>query len=204
MIITKDEYSLKNELDWQPLIQGQSNFTTHLLYKSSDSELRSRRSIPYILFCSLFFIAGSWLFFFVILDNPVYRHGKPLFSEEEFWSDLFTIGLSATFVAGSVSGFLCRKEVSINQFECSVCISDVYFLSEKKTTILLTDIKVLQLLRRLDKDDEGDDYWSYELNLVQHDLNRVNLLSHRGKKRIIEDAELLSNFIQKHIVSEIY
>jgi len=200
MIIPKDEYNLKHKLDWELLTKATANFTTHILYINAKNELRSKRTLFCILFLFLFFSVGSWLLLFVTLDDPFYRSGQAMFSDEGFWGDMLSLGLSIAFIFGGASGLLYNKEVTVKPNSGSIDIVDVHFFNEKKRVVFLVEVKILQLIKHFNESDD-DSYYSYELNLVLNDLSRINIIAHGGEKRAIKDAKLLSEFINKQITS---
>ena len=137
-----------------------------------------------------FVCVGSWLLMFTLFADPVYRNGGELFSADNFWPDIFSCLLGASFILGAMSLILCNREVVVGGG--TVKVVDVKLFKEALQEIPFGDLDSLQLLK---KDGESSNAaWLYELNLIKRDMSRVNLLSHGGEKRVIEGADLLSKF----------
>jgi len=202
MIISKDEADSKDNIDWTALVTATANFTTQILYLDSNRQIRSKRTIFFILFASAFFLVGTWLLFFITLGDPVYRQGGAIFSDAGLWGDVFSLLLSLAFVLGSMHMLLCGQEILVEGNNGSIDIVNVFFFKADKRTIVLEDVEALQLLGHLS--GSGDDsYWAYELNAVLYDSSRVNILAHGGERRMIKDAQLLSDFVLKPLLSNL-
>jgi len=61
---------------------------------------------------------------------------------------------------------------------------------------VLDDVRAVQVIReRVTSSDSGKSYDSYEINLVEADGNRLNLVDHSNQAVIREDARALGAFL---------
>lgn len=201
-MISADESSLKQRLDWNPLNQSTANFTTDKLFIDSRNRIRSRRTVFYTLFLLVFFTVGSWLLWFVTLASPVYRQGGAMFSEAGFWGDILAMVISVSFICLSTFMLLCYKEVLIEPNGAAINFIDMRFLKEEKRMVPLANVEALQLLKHYNTSSKNG-YWSFEVNVVLKDLSRVNVLAHGGENNAKKDAKTLARFINKPLLSNI-
>ncbi|WP_250656959.1 hypothetical protein [Alkalimarinus coralli] len=71
-------------------------------------------------------------------------------------------------------------------------------LSKQKDAVRLADIQALQLLsERCTSSGNGSrrSYYSYELNLILNDGKRINVMDHGNKAALVEDAKVISIFL---------
>lgn len=59
---------------------------------------------------------------------------------------------------------------------------------------MLDDICAIQLISEYCSGDDSS-YYSYELNLVLKDASRINVIDHGNKTRILEDTQILADFL---------
>lgn len=63
----------------------------------------------------------------------------------------------------------------------------------------LEDIHALQLLSEYCRGGKKRSYYSYELNLVLRNGRRINVMDHGDCKKLREDAQTLSEFLDKPV-----
>lgn len=68
----------------------------------------------------------------------------------------------------------------------------------KKNYASLNRIVALQIIGETITDDDGD-YKSFELNIVLDDASRLNVIDHGNLNTIIDDTEILSDFLNAPI-----
>ena len=70
----------------------------------------------------------------------------------------------------------------------------VYDKEELKAFIKLEDIHAIQLISEYISGEKSS-YYSYELNLVLKDAGRINVIDHGNDGVIINNAKILSRFL---------
>lgn len=70
-----------------------------------------------------------------------------------------------------------------------------------KPDVELSNIQCLQLFKHRVKGSKGNGYKCYQLNIVMHNGDRVTVMNHGGKREIIRDAHLLSDYLEIPLVT---
>ncbi len=184
------ETSIKNNVEITPLKPGGSNFKTHALVKSSSSQLRYRPSVGGALFGFLFFGVGLGFVIFNLIFEDGLMYNPSLFN-------LFGLafGLIFALAGGYILYHLYKPRVFDKQ-------SGYYYKGynfkpnerELEHQFKLNTIAAVQIIGETIRDSDGS-YGSYELNLVLEDGTRRNVVDHGSLKTIIDDAHIVSEFL---------
>jgi hypothetical protein len=73
---------------------------------------------------------------------------------------------------------------------------EVFDKSRLKCFAKIEDIYAIQLISEYCRSDKSS-YYSYELNLVLGDGERINVVDHGNKRKIKEDAQKLAEFLDR-------
>ncbi|MFC0604342.1 hypothetical protein [Winogradskyella pulchriflava] len=195
-VIEARENNLENVSDMssrvsvQPLKPGGSNFQTHVLVEKSSSKIIYRPSTGGILFVLLFFGIGLGFVIYNLFDSTGQVASPSLIN---FFS--LTFGLIFTFFGSYMMFYLFKPRVFDRHL-------GFYYKSYKfkphhvnlVNQIRLNNIIAIQIIGETIRDDDGS-YGSFELNLVLDDNTRRNVVDHGNLKSIINDAHILSDFL---------
>lgn len=172
---------IKKTTSVQPLKHGGASFKTHKL-KSSGNSIKYVATIGGVLFCLLFLIIGLIVLFIAI---------KPAFINQSFkninWF-LILFGLIFSFAGGSILVDKLKPRV-FNKTK------NIYYKSfSSSSSTPLNKIIAIQILGETVRGKDST-YGSFELNLVLSDASRLNVVDHGNLKSVINDAYILSKFL---------
>ncbi|WP_055445839.1 hypothetical protein [Lacinutrix mariniflava] len=181
-----DIKTIKQNVSTKPCFDGGANFKTHYLAKTSRG-YAFKASIGAILFTLIFIIVGISLLvggcYYLIINNEYFKY-------------LMQILVGSVF---SAAGFyflfhFFKPRVfnkNTNRFYKGFGNKDN---RHSKSNIPLNNIIALQIIGETIEDDDGH-YKSFEINLVLNDASRINVVDHGNLDKIIDDAEILSEFL---------
>ena len=189
---TKSE--MDSKIDWSPLKQGGTNIKTHKLVEIDSQRMEYKGTIGFVLFGLLFIVVGLGLASFVFIEGV------------SFWIIMFGLLFSAPgayilkiafspIVFDKTEGYFWKGKVSPRQ------ASDI---SEIKTIVELEKIHGIQVIKEFIKDhNKGRDtsYYSYEINLILHSGDRLNVVDYGKEASILEDASQLSKFLNVRVLT---
>lgn len=208
-----DPIALKTE--WKPMTNGGANFQTHKLRQVSDSRVEFDPTFMGVGFSIIFILTGLFVFVPLVLFACVI----PLFSMfSEANGSSMQISLSGGGCCGGLFGLLF---IGLGYYMFSNILRPIVFDLDKdrfwkglrepaeldnKTSCSLDAIHAIQLIgewnkRRSDRKDVS--FYSYELNLVLPDGNRIHAVEHGDLKQIWEDAKVLGTFLNKPVWDDI-
>jgi len=181
----KSVENIKKSVSIKPLQPGGSNFKSHKLEQVSTSKLKYKPTVGAVIFCLLFLIIGL-----VVLGIAL----KPLLHilnlRNVNWF-LIIFGSIFSIVGGAILFTMCKPRVFNKQ-------NNIYYKSyisnNSKHSIRLNSIIAIQIIGETIKSDNGS-YGSFELNLVLNDGTRKNVVDHGNVKSIIDDAYIISKFL---------
>ena len=192
---------LAMSIQWTPIKGGGSNFGTHKLVEKSPNEAVFQATLGAKLFSFAFIFAGVSVPVFTLVpfqDDPV---GNPVGMSEILFISLFGL------VFAGVGIFMLRSYIKPVKFDKM----NGYFWKgwkapqpynsgneQLKDAVRLVDIHALQVISEYIRGDKKS-YYSYELNLVLKNGERVNVIDHGNKNKVIEDANRLANFLGKPV-----
>jgi len=193
---------------WVSTGASASSNRTHKLVQINSNRIEFKASFQEKAASFSFFIIGALVVFAPIYGFIFHIYG--LISDTSVV--LSMIGMGLIFMsAGAYLFYIAIKPIVFDK-------KDGYFWKgrvEPKNVLIkksidddwvaLNKIHALQLINRRIRGSTDTDghrsssYYSYELNLVLDDGTRLNVLAHGNKYFIIEDAKVLSKFLQKPI-----
>ena len=68
-------------------------------------------------------------------------------------------------------------------------------LMQLKKSARISEIAALQIIPERISGSKGGSYTSWEINLVSHDAQRLNVMDHGNRQSIVEDAQKLGEFL---------
>ncbi|WP_299362417.1 hypothetical protein [Winogradskyella sp.] len=184
------EDSIVKSVDVSPLKSGGSNFKTHALVEKSSSRIIYRPSIGGALFVLVFIAIGMGF----VIYNLVSESGQ--FSDPSLLNFLgLTFGLMFAFVGAYMMFHLFKPRV----FDKQLGFYHKSYKFKPETRYLtnqfeLNRIIAIQIIGETITDEDGS-YGSFELNLVLEDGTRRNVVDHGNLKSIIDDAHVISDFL---------
>lgn len=192
------EDPLAESIGWTPVKGGGSNFRTHTFFEESHNRVGFKATPGAKLFSGLFMLVGLGVA--VGISWSELQNGTPLFDVQMLFPIIFGL---IFFGAGF---FMYRSFAKPVIFDKLVGYywkgwkaPERYSGTEPpKNAVRLDDIYAIQLLSEYIRGDKRS-YYSYELNLVTKDGNRLNVVDHGKKGHLIQDANKLSKFLDKPI-----
>ena len=165
-----DELAFKTS--WKPLVGGGTNFCTHRLQKSTSTfagDLLSFKTTIAAMLFSAFVIVLGICFFASWAGDP--------------WAILALL----------FSGFGIWQFWNM-QREQSVFDRSSRRLTKRGKTYNLHQVSAIQLIREHCSGNDSS-YYSYELNLICSDGERINIVDHGSLHAIRKDAEVLADYL---------
>ncbi len=184
----------KNEVAVTPLKYGGANFKTNTLIQKSSSKLVYKPTISVGLFCFVFIAVGLGVFFFSLLKN--YQNSFE-FTLDNWMPLLF--GLCFAVAGGFMvyqfyKPIVFDKQLGLFYESYNFKLHNSKATKNKNNVIRLKNIIALQIIGEHISSDNGN-YKSFELNLVLDNNTRKNVIDHGNLKAIINDASILSAFL---------
>ena len=162
------------KISWEPLVGGGTNFCTHRLRAKSDARsdlIEFEITIAAILTIVVFFaacLAG-------LVGAASSGDGLPM---------LASIAMMGFCIWWAFQ--LVGDQTIFDRSSCSFV--------RKGITSSLENIRAIQLIREYVRGNRSS-YYSYELNLVCSNGDRINIVDHGSLRAIREDAEILANYL---------
>lgn len=186
--VLHDEVAMKTE--WTPLCKGGSNFCTHTLQKSSPNLVEFKARYLALAFPCAFMAIGLGVIASIFSpEAPANKYGI-----------LFLVIFGVFFFLGGFFFFYVMKRSS--NFDKNI---GFYWkghansfrghqITTSQKSCKLDRIHAVQLLRKKCTSDDGS-YYSYELNLILKDGQRLNVIDHGKLEQLRADTEILSEFL---------
>lgn len=192
---------LASKIDWNPAKRGGASFKTHNLVKTKYDRIEFHASKGAKLFCGVFMLVGlGVLIVFFPFD---FSTSKFYFDENKIIPAL--VGLFFSIVGGGMLYFGTAPIVFDKQsnlfWKGRKSPHKMYrrsYTPKNKNSVELENIHALQLLSEYCSSNKSS-YYSYELNLILNNGERINVIDHGSKNKIREDAETLSQFLGKPV-----
>ncbi|EPR73641.1 hypothetical protein ADIWIN_1278 [Winogradskyella psychrotolerans RS-3] len=185
--------TIEPKVSTSPLKPGGANFKTNVLIQASPSKLIYKPSIGAAIFSFIFLAVGLGVLFYGIF--PLFQDNSS--SDSINWF-LVIFGLIFAGAGGFMFYIFYKPRVFDKQ-------QGLYYTSyafkghqsrrnQSEDYLPLQSIVAIQIIGEHVKSDDGS-YKSFELNLVLDDASRRNVVDHGSLKSIINDAEMLSEFL---------
>ena len=180
---------------WYPAASGGTNFRTRCLKAISSDCLAFKPSLGAMLFALIFGLIGGALFLFMLV--VLILSGKP--SAEILLPMLFGV----LFAGGG--GLIWRhmtKPIVFDRARGSFWVGH----GASEQNLPLQQIHALQMVSEFctsrsssfdDDHSRSSSYYSYELNLILPNGQRINVIDHGNYNALREDAETLASFLKR-------
>jgi hypothetical protein len=184
------------QTDWTPVKAGGSSFQSHKLVVTDSNRVEFRATIGAKAFYLIFLFAGIVVFLGFVAAR---------LSAGNFAFDIGTIipllvGLVFAFIGGSMLYFGTAPVVFDKPkgyfWKGRKSPDEVIDISSIKNFTELSKIHALQLISEYCRTNKNS-FYSYELNLVLENADRINVVDHGNKNNLMEDAQSLSRFLGK-------
>jgi hypothetical protein len=182
---------------WTPLKRGGANFRDYKLVKTSVYRLEFRATAQAVLFYSVFLLGGLVPMIGITYSNI----------------SKGTLGLNADTIIPLVLGAIFAAVGGVMlYFETIPVVFDrmrgcfwkghgapavATGKAALKSYAEFSRIHALQIISELCRGKKNSTYYSYELNLVLDDGQRINVADHGNLQKLREDAVTLSQFLGK-------
>ena len=181
---------------WTPAKGGGANFRTQKLVVVNSYRIEFRASIEAKIFYAIFLLAG--LAMIIGLSYSRFSRGTFQFNADTIMPLL--IGAVFAAIGGAMLYFGTRPVVFDKMRGCfwkgRTPPNEVIDHTALKHYSEFNRIHALQIVSELCR-GKNSSYYSYELNLVLADGQRVNIVDHGNLKKLREDAKTLAEFLGK-------
>lgn len=177
---------------WEPIASDSSNFQTQKLVKGVNGILKIRPTFELIFFNLIFILIGLFalfigIIFFLLADAPMSYGG------------IIPTIVGGVFLCFGVSGMMPKKTAVFNLKHSLFSKEADDFRQNRQISFVqihgLQLIEVFHPAHRMHHNSRSHSYYSYELNLILKNSERVNLMSHGDKEAIILDAKQLAGYL---------
>lgn len=182
------------KIDWRPLNRNGSNFCTHRLVEVATDrvEFRATQGVKLV---SLLFV-GAGIISLIILQQSGHLSREFLINGEHFIR-FFPVSMGLLFLIVGCCTFYFGTTPIVFDKQIGYfwkCRSEIFIEAVAKNYVRLEKIRALQLLSKYFRDSDGS-YYSYELNLVLDNGDRMNVVVHGDSDQLREDAGVLATFL---------
>ena len=186
------------QTEWKPSKGGGTSFRTHKLVKINADRMEFKATLGSKLFSCVFLLVGVAVLtgFTVSMLSP---------NADSLDSGMIVFLLLGCVFAGIGGGMLYFGTSPVVFDKRRGCFwkgrRDPSQLLNKKSIkhyAELDNIHALQLISEYCRSNKNS-YYSFELNLVLNDGNRINVIDHGNKEKIRQDAGILSVFLGKPV-----
>jgi hypothetical protein len=183
------EDPMARQADWNPAKGGGVNYRTHNLTEVNSNRLEFRASLVTKLLCLLFILFGVGMLSILYFEFFSQRTNTQALGFVGLL--LITIGVymlyanTAPIVFDKQKGFFWKGRKAPDEMSNGETLKDAVRLGE---------IQALQLISEYCKGNKSS-YFSYELNLVLKNGQRINVIDHGNRNKLRENAATLSAFL---------
>ena len=187
---------IATQTDWSPLKRDGFNFCKHRLKKKDFHQMVFRPTVGYRLFCGIFLAVGVGVPIADLSNWPSFSANKDDWILPIFGLVFAGIGGGMMFFALSPIVFDKRRRYF---WRGRSRPEQVENLDKSKKVVKLDSIHALQIISEWvtssSRNGGSRSYRSYELNLVLKDSRRINVSNHGKGQKLLEDAQVLSNWL---------
>ena len=186
------------QTEWTPLKRSGSNFRTHKLIMIDSNRIEFRSTFGMKLFSLIFLIVGATMVVYFFYKFFPFNQSE---YEIKDWL-LLLIGC----VFGGAGVYLIYESIRPCIFDkdkgyfwkSNISIDENNREQKNKEFCKLEDIHAIQTLSELCKGNKSS-YYSYELNIVLKDGQRLNVEDHGNDSWVKRDADKLADFLDVQV-----
>ena len=186
------------ETSWHPAAPGGASFGTHRLKQTSALRVEFAPTAAWKLFSLVFFLVGPGLLLFHFsrfgLDQGVSSNGGTYVLL--IVGAIFSVAGVCMWWFGSTPRVFDQARAAFWRGRKQPAMMSTG--GQKGSSTPLSAIHALQLISEYVSGDKSS-YYSYELNLVLGDGDRINVVDHGNLERLRADAQTLARFLDKPI-----
>ena len=180
------------QTEWNWLVSGGANFRTFKLVQVNTNLIKFRTTFGAVLFALLFLVVGLGLLVLIIWESYL----------TAFTTELM-VGIGMGLVFAGVGAYLLYRQILPIVFDKR---EGLFWKKRKPNSVMslndasedcvhLEFIHALQIVAEFIS-GKNSNYYSYELNLVLKNGNRINVIDHGNKEKIEREAKVLSEFLK--------
>jgi len=184
-------------LDIYSPIGNPTNIKTHNLCITNSGSIRLKAAWSGIGAISILIFLPIWGMF-IIHEKGIGDWPYDLGSKIGY---LFCFGFTAFGV------YILMSVLKLRQFDMerkvywkAWCSPFIFKFCKAEAMVKFDDIRLIQLIKKKNLDTEGDEYDSFELNLVLHNSKRVNVFDHGDFNEADYSLRTIAKFLKKEIV----
>jgi hypothetical protein len=186
------EDSIYQNISWEPAANGGSNFASSYLKRKPNGVLLIKQTSLIKAFSWCFLLVG--LNYFGLSIYEYYALGKS--------ASLGFMEIGALFFKGGGPFIIVGAILLFFTFPSTVISKRRNLVIAGGQQLKFQEVYAFQLLSELVGSSSGS-YYSYELNLVTHKGERINIMDHGNKPYLIEDAMELATYFNVPIWNKI-
>lgn len=180
------------QTDWTRACPGGTNFSTFKLVQVNPDRIKFRTTFGAVLFALIFLLVGLGLIVLIIWESYLTAFTTEL---------MVAVGLGLVFAG--VGGYLLYRQMLPIVFDKREKLfwkkrkpnSAMSLNDTSEDCVRLEFIHALQIVAEFIS-GKNSNYYSYELNLVLKNGNRINVIDHNNKGKIDREAKVLSEFLK--------
>ncbi|MCK4981148.1 MAG: hypothetical protein KAS62_12180 [Candidatus Delongbacteria bacterium] len=185
---------IADNTEWGPAKKGGSNFRTHKLIGLGGQRIEFKGTVGGIVFGVIFMLFGIG----AIVGFSIFMSTSESFEFE--WAMIIPYLFGTIFTL--VGWFMYRYMTAPIVFDKDLSLfwkgrkspREVFNIDSIKVHAELDQIHAIQVLSEYCHTDKSH-YYSYELNLVLKDSNRINVIDHGNLNKLREDANTVAEFL---------
>lgn len=182
---------IATQTQWTRACPGGTNFRTFKLVQVNPDRIKFRTTFGAVLFALIFLLVGLGLIVLIIWESYLTAFTTEL---------MVAVGLGLIFAG--VGGYLLYRQMQPIVFDKR---EGLFWKKRKPNSVIglndatdnqvnLAFIHALQIVAEFIS-GKNSNYYSYELNLVLKNGNRINVIDHNNKGKIDREAKIISEFL---------
>ncbi len=186
---------IAQQTDWGPAKSGGANFKTHKLQRLSDTRYQFRASALALIFYLIFIVVGIGALI-LAASGELADEGPVAIGIVSIIGLTFTTAGGAMLHFGSMPINIDTKHQAFWRGKKDP--SQVFDKTKLKDYAAFSDIHAIQLVSEYCTGSKNNgSYYSYEINLVLTNSERINVIDHGNKNVVVDDACKLAEFTGK-------
>lgn len=191
---------IAQKTEWTPAKDRGANFQTHRLVEVNHKRIEFQTTLGAKLFCMVpFLFAAGMIIGFVNFVRSTDEFFLSISIIVVFLGILATTALGISLLYFNAAPTVLDKKRGLFWKGWKSPAEKLIRKDREHKYIWLQEIHALQLISELCRGKNNNRFYSYELNLVLKNGERINVVENVNQKKIQEDAERLSAFLGKPV-----